>query len=49
MNEISVETNVIEIEATDLQTLATKHAQEIVELNSTQLALIGGGTGSIII
>jgi hypothetical protein len=49
MNQTTVQTNVVDIEATDLQALATKHAQEILELNSAQLALIGGGSGAIIV
>jgi len=49
MNQTTVDANVIEFEATDLQALATKHAQEIVELNFAQLALIGGGEASIIL
>jgi hypothetical protein len=49
MNQTTLDINVVETEATDLQSLATKHAQEIVELNCTQLALIGGGCGAIIV
>jgi hypothetical protein len=45
MNQISVETNVIETETAELQT-----AQDaIVELNSAQLMLVGGGTAAIIL
>ncbi len=49
MNQTIVDINVVETEATDLQALATKHAQEILELNSAQLSLIGGGCGAIIV
>jgi hypothetical protein len=45
MNQITIETNV-EIEAGELQALAAKQAEEaIAELNSAQLALVGGGLG----
>jgi len=47
MNQITVEANVVEFEATELQALAIQTADAIVELNASQLMLIGGGTGII--
>jgi uncharacterized protein YukE len=47
MNQITVETNVIEAEATELQALAMQVADTIVELNASQLMLVGGGTAII--
>jgi hypothetical protein len=46
MNLISVEANVVETEATELQ---AQHVQEmIVELSSAQLMMVGGG-GTILL
>ena len=45
MNQISVETSVVEIETNELQALAVAQAEAIVELNSAQLILVGGGNG----
>jgi hypothetical protein len=48
MNQISVEANVVETEINELQALTATQAQEsITELNSAQLALVGGGTAAI--
>ena len=47
MNQIIVETNVIETETTELQALAMQAADAIVELNATQLTLVGGGQAII--
>jgi molybdopterin biosynthesis enzyme MoaB len=44
MNQISVETSVVETE-TNEQTLAIAQKDAIVELSATQLILVGGGTG----
>jgi hypothetical protein len=49
MNQITVETNVVEIETIEQTLLDRQMEDAIAELNSSQLALIGGGTGSIII
>lgn len=50
MNQITIETNVAEIETAELQVLAAKQMEEaIAELNLSQLALVGGGTGTIIL
>ncbi len=43
MNQITVEANVLETEATELQALAMQTADAIVELNAAQLLLVGGG------
>jgi hypothetical protein len=41
----TIETNVVETEASDFEVLFAKQAQEaFVELNASQLMLIGGGT-----
>lgn len=45
MNQINVETNVVETEANELQSLAIAQADAVVELNSAQLFLVGGGQG----
>jgi len=48
MNQISVESNVVEIEITELSTLGAVQAEEaMMELNSLQLAMIGGGSAAI--
>ena len=49
MNQITVEMNVIENEATEVQALAMQAADAIVELNASQLMLIGGGGAAILI
>jgi hypothetical protein len=50
MNQITVEANTIEIENRALQTVATKQLEDsISELNYSQLALIGGGSGAILL
>jgi hypothetical protein len=41
MNQIIADTNVIETEASELQTLQTEEA--ILELSSAQLMMVGGG------
>ena len=48
MNQITVETNVIESEATEVQALAMQAADALVELNASQLTLVGGGSIIII-
>lgn len=45
MNQFNIETNVVETETHELQTLAMIQADAVVELNCSQLMLIGGGTG----
>jgi len=45
MNQISVETCVVETETNQLQALAVAQADALIELNSAQLFLIGGGSG----
>ncbi|HWY72023.1 MAG TPA: hypothetical protein VNW98_00155 [Burkholderiaceae bacterium] len=50
MNHINVETNVVEAQTSELQTLLAKQTEEaIAELNSSQLALVGGGCGAVIL
>ena len=49
MNQITVETNVVEIETSEHALFDKQTEDSIAELNSAQLALIGGGTASIII
>ncbi len=49
MNQITVETNVAEIEISEQALVDRQMEEAIAELNSAQLALIGGGTGSFII
>jgi hypothetical protein len=50
MNQITIETNAIETETSELQAFVTKQMQEaVIELNSCQLALVGGGGGAIIL
>ncbi len=49
MNQIAIETNAVEAEIND-QALSTKQLEEaMIELNSSQLALVGGGGGIIIL
>jgi hypothetical protein len=49
MNQITVESNVVEIKTSE-QVVADKQIEEaIAELNSAQLALIGGGTAILIV
>jgi hypothetical protein len=43
MNQIQIETNVVEIEATE----QPDFAQTVIELNAAQLVLIGGGTATV--
>jgi uncharacterized protein len=46
MNQISMESNVVEFESNELSMLSAAQMEEaITELNSIQLALIGGGCG----
>jgi len=48
MNQISVESNVAEIEVSEVRALSATHSDELItELHSSQLALIGGGTAGI--
>ena len=47
MNQI-IEANIVEIEATELQALAMQAADAVVELNASQLMLVGGGGGLIL-
>jgi len=50
MNQITIETNLVNDETTELQALAAKQVEEaIAELNLSQLALVGGGNGIFII
>lgn len=50
MNQISIETNAAEYETAELQAMTAKQIEEaIAELNSTQLALVGGGSGIVIV
>ena len=49
MNQITVEANIIETEVTELQALAIQTADAIVELNASQLMLVGGGGGVVLI
>jgi hypothetical protein len=44
MNQITVESNVVETEATELQALAIQTADAMLELNAAQLMLVGGGS-----
>jgi hypothetical protein len=48
MNHITVEATIVETEATELQALAMRAADAIVELNASQLMLVGGGQAVII-
>jgi hypothetical protein len=49
MNQITVEANVVvETEVAELQALAVQTADAILELNASQLMLIGGGGGVIL-
>jgi uncharacterized protein len=48
MNQISVESNVVEIECNEPSALSiTQMEDAITELNSAQLLLIGGGCAAI--
>jgi hypothetical protein len=50
MNHITVEANVVEIEVRALQYSAAKQIEDAIsELNSSQLALVGGGSGAILV
>jgi hypothetical protein len=50
MNHINVEMNLVESQTSELQTLLAKQTEEaIAELNLSQLALVGGGCGIVII
>ena len=48
MNPITVESNVVETEATELQALAIQTADAMLELNAAQLMLVGGGSTIIL-
>ena len=48
MNQITVESNVVETEATELQALAIQTADAMLELNAAQLMLVGGGSTIIL-
>ena len=49
MNQI-IETNVIELETSELKALVAKQTEDaITELNSAQLMLVGGGSGTILL
>ncbi len=49
MNQIAIETTAAEQQATEVQTLADKQMEEaMAELNLSQLALVGGGSGAFI-
>jgi hypothetical protein len=48
MNQINADMSVVEIESGELPSLNSEQIEEaITELNATQLALIGGGTGFV--
>jgi len=48
MNQITAESNVVESEINESSTSGTVRAEDaMVELNASQLALIGGGTAAI--
>jgi hypothetical protein len=50
MNQVSVETNVIESEASELSAVvAAQNIEMFGELSSAQLALVGGGCGIAIL
>jgi hypothetical protein len=50
MNQITIETNVVATEINEVQGIALKQAEEtLAELNSAQLALVGGGSAIIIL
>jgi hypothetical protein len=50
MNQFSAVITVIEGETAERQALATTQAEDsITELNCLQLALVGGGSGSVIL
>jgi hypothetical protein len=50
MNQITADINVVEAEFTDRQALATTQAEDsITDLNSLELALVGGGSISVIL
>jgi hypothetical protein len=50
MNHITVEANVVEVEVRALQSSAAKQIEDAIsELNSSQLALVGGGSGAILV
>ncbi|HEX4585374.1 MAG TPA: hypothetical protein VH183_11125 [Burkholderiaceae bacterium] len=50
MNSSNVETNVVEVETSELHAVSARQTQEaIIELNCSQLALIGGGTAVILL
>jgi hypothetical protein len=50
MNQITADINVVEAEFTDRQALATAQAEDsITDLNSLELALVGGGSISVIL
>ncbi len=48
MNQINADTSVVEIDSGELPSLSIEQIEDaITELNSTQLALIGGGCGIV--
>jgi len=49
MNQISVETSVVETETNQVQTLAVAQADALIELSSAQLFLVGGGCGVVVL
>jgi hypothetical protein len=49
MNQITIETNVVDFETAELQAIAAKQTEEaIAELKLSQLALVGGGQGTVL-
>ncbi len=50
MNQITVEMNIVEADTSEVQALLVKQTEEaIAELNSAQLALVGGGSAIFVI
>jgi uncharacterized protein YukE len=49
MNQITIETSVVEAETAELAISARQIEEAITELNSTQLALVGGGCCAVIL
>jgi uncharacterized protein YukE len=49
MNQITIETSIVETETTELGSNARQIDEALTELNSTQLALVGGGSCCVIL
>ena len=49
MNQITIETSVVETETSELGCSARQIDEAITELNAAQLALVGGGSASVIL